>query len=47
MLLRIFRKSYGLIDGPKLVDLMHQNNVGIQIKSNYEVKELDEDFFEG
>jgi len=36
-----------LIDGNKLVDLMHQYNVGIQIKSTYEVKELDEDFFEG
>ncbi len=36
-----------LIDGIKLVDLMHQYNVGIQIKSTYEVKELDEDFFEG
>ncbi|MCB0738932.1 MAG: restriction endonuclease, partial [Bacteroidetes bacterium] len=30
-----------LIDGPKLVDLMHQFNVGIQVKSIYEVKELD------
>lgn len=36
-----------LINGEKLVDLMHQYNVGIQIKSIYEVKELDEDFFEG
>ena len=36
-----------LIDGNKLVDLMHEYNVGIQIKSTYEVKELDEDFFEG
>ncbi|HRG02158.1 MAG TPA: restriction endonuclease [Bacteroidia bacterium] len=36
-----------LIDGKKLVDLMHQYNVGIQIKATYEVKELDEDFFEG
>jgi restriction system protein len=36
-----------LIDGRKLVDLMHQYNVGIQIKATYEVKELDEDFFEG
>jgi restriction system protein len=36
-----------LIDGNKLVDLMHQYNVGIQIKAIYEVKELDEDFFEG
>ena len=36
-----------LIDGAKLVDLMHQYNVGIQIKTVYEVKELDNDFFEG
>ena len=36
-----------LIDGNKLVDLMHQYNVGVQIKAIYEVKELDEDFFEG
>jgi restriction system protein len=35
-----------LINGSKLVGLMHQNNVGIQIKETYEVKELDEDFFE-
>ncbi len=34
-----------LIDGLKLVDLMHEYNVGIQIKSVYEVKHLDEDFF--
>ena len=36
-----------LIDGNKLVDLLHQYNVGVQIKATYEVKELDEDFFEG
>lgn len=35
-----------LVDGKKLVDLMHEHNVGIQIKSVYEVKELDLDFFE-
>jgi restriction system protein len=35
-----------LIDGNKLVDLMHQYNVGVQIKSTYEVKMLDDDFFE-
>jgi restriction system protein len=35
-----------LIDGKKIVDLMHEYNVGIQVKSIYEVKELDEDFFE-
>jgi len=36
-----------LIDGDKLVDLMHQYNVGVQVKTVYEVKELDNDFFEG
>lgn len=36
-----------LIDGSKLVDLMHQFNVGVQIKTVYEVKEVDNDFFEG
>lgn len=35
-----------LIDGAKLVDLMHQYNVGVQVKTLYEVKELDNDFFE-
>lgn len=36
-----------LIDGKKLVDLMHEYNVGVQIKTTYEIKQLDEDFFEG
>lgn len=36
-----------LIDGAKLVDLMLQYNVGVQVKTIYEVKELDNDFFEG
>lgn len=35
-----------LINGKKLVDLMYQFNVGIQIKTTYELKQLDEDFFE-
>lgn len=34
-----------LIDGAKLVSLMHEYNVGIQVKSVYEVKQIDEDFF--
>jgi restriction system protein len=33
--------------GSKLVDLMHQYNVGVQVKTIYEIKELDNDFFEG
>ncbi len=36
-----------LIDGAKLVDLMHQYKVGVQVKTVYEVKEVDNDFFEG
>lgn len=36
-----------LIDGLKLVDLMHQYNVGVQVKNTYEVNELDNDFFDG
>lgn len=36
-----------LVDGAKLVDLMLQYNVGVQVKTNYEVKEVDNDFFEG
>lgn len=35
-----------LIDGSKLVDLMHKFNVGVQLKKSYEVKVLDNDFFE-
>lgn len=35
-----------LIDGLKLVDLMHQYNVGVQIKSTYDIKQVDEDFFQ-
>ncbi|HQO10335.1 MAG TPA: restriction endonuclease [Clostridiales bacterium] len=36
-----------LIDGIKLVDLMHEYGVGVQVSNVYEVKEIDEDFFEG
>lgn len=35
-----------LIDGAKLVDLMYHYKVGVQTKTVYEVKELDNDFFE-
>lgn len=34
------------IDGKKLVTLMHEFNVGIQIKTTYEIKQIDEDFFD-
>lgn len=35
------------IDGHKLVTLMHEHNVGIQVKTTYEIKQVDEDFFDG
>lgn len=34
------------IDGKKLVTLMHEFNVGIQVKMTYEIKQIDEDFFD-
>ncbi|MGV8878352.1 MAG: restriction endonuclease [Sphingobacteriaceae bacterium] len=34
------------VDGKKLVGLMHKFNVGIQIKTTYEIKQVDEDFFD-
>lgn len=34
------------INGQKLVTLMHEFNVGIQVKSTYEIKQVDEDFFD-
>ena len=34
-----------LIDGVKLAELMITHNVGVQIRDTYEVKEIDEDFF--
>ena len=36
-----------LIDGKKIVDLIYQYNVGLQTTNYYEIKEIDEDFFEG
>jgi restriction system protein len=35
-----------LIDGDRLVDLMYQYNVGVQLSSLYEIKDVDADFFE-
>jgi len=35
-----------LLDGSKLVDLIHKFNVGVQTKSSYEVKVIDNDFFD-
>ena len=34
-----------LIDGDRLVDLMYQYNVGVQVRSLYEIKDVDADFF--
>lgn len=34
------------IDGQKLVTLMHEFNVGIQVRTTYEIKQIDEDFFD-
>lgn len=35
-----------LLDGSRLVDLMHKYNVGVQTKNIYEVKAVDSDFFD-
>lgn len=35
-----------LIGGNKLTDLMIKFNVGVQVETNYEIKVIDEDFFE-
>lgn len=35
-----------LINGRELVDLMYKYNVGVQLKNSYEVKQVDDDFFE-
>lgn len=43
---KLAHKIIILIDGKKLVDLMHEYGVGMQIKNIYEIKEIDEDFFE-
>lgn len=35
-----------LIDGRKLVELLYQYGVGVQVQNTYEVKAVDENFFE-
>lgn len=35
-----------LVDGERLVDLMFQFNVGVQVRNQYEVKQIDMDFFD-
>lgn len=34
------------IEGPMLVDLMYKYGVGVQVRNIYDVKAIDEDFFE-
>ncbi len=34
------------IDGQKLVTLMYEFNIGVQVKTTYEIKQIDEDFFD-
>lgn len=36
-----------LIDGIRLCDLMYQFGVGVQVKDTFELKEIDNDFFDG
>ena len=40
-------KQITLVDGAKLVDLMYEYGVGVQVQKSYDIKEIDEDFFEG
>ncbi len=35
-----------LIDGKRLTDLAITHNVGVQVKNNFEIKDIDSDFFE-
>jgi len=35
-----------LIDGNQLVEYLYQYTVGVQVRNVYEMKEIDEDFFE-
>lgn len=35
-----------LIDGPRLVDLMIEHNVGVEIAKSYELKKMDHDYFD-
>lgn len=34
-----------LIDGERLVDLMYKYGIGVQVKSTYYIKDIDEDYF--
>jgi len=34
-----------LIDGSRLVELMYKYGIGVQVKSTYDIKDIDEDYF--
>lgn len=35
-----------LIDGQKLVDLMYEYNIGVTVEKRFEIKRLDNDYFD-
>jgi len=39
-------KSIVLVDGYRLAELMIQNNVGVSVQKKYEIKKIDNDFFD-
>lgn len=41
------RHTIILIDGSKMAELMYKHGVGVQVRTTYDIKTLDEDFFEG
>ncbi len=41
----MIEKKIVLIDGPRLANLMVQNNLGVSVKQTYQVKTLDTDYF--
>jgi restriction system protein len=43
---RIEGKKVVLIDGPELVDLMIEHNVGVKLTKVYDLKEVSNDFFD-
>jgi hypothetical protein len=43
---RIEGKKVALIDGPQLVELMLDNNIGVIQTKKYELKEVSDDFFD-
>ncbi len=35
-----------MIDGQKLVDLMYEYNIGVTVEKRFEIKRLDNDYFD-